>query len=114
MALLPSTVDPSLATNRKTDARVLEAGFGDGYSQRAGDGINTVMDTWNVSWNCLNATDYNELNDFFEDNQGYISFEWTPVGETVEKKFICRQWSTNHIGNSKYVLSATFNEVWDL
>lgn len=114
MATFPNPVEPSLATGKKVDTRILIADFGDGYSQRASDGINTLKDTWSVEWNCLDSTSYNEINSFLEARAGWESFEWTPPGESVEKKFICKQWGVSHPGNSKYVISATFNEVYDL
>jgi phage-related protein len=114
MATFPNPVNPSIATSRTVEARTLEAGFGDAYTQRAGDGINTIRDSWDVEWTCLDSTAYTEINSFLEARQGFESFEWTPPGESVEKKYICKMWNIAHLGNSKYRLNATFNQVFDL
>ena len=111
---LPTTVDPIRATKPVTNTRILQAPFGDGYTQRAGDGINTIIQRWTVEWNCLDSTSSDELIDFFEARGGYESFLWTPPGDSREKKFVCKQWTETHPGNSKKGLTASLEQVFDL
>jgi phage-related protein len=114
MAAFPTTVTPVKSSGKKTSSRIIEAQFGDGYTQRAGDGINTVVDTWNLEWNCLDSTSYLEMVNFLKARGGYESFTFIPPGESSSKKFTCKEWSTSHPGNSKYILTADFLEVFDL
>ena len=111
---LPTTVTPVRSTSPSTNTRILQAQFGDGYTQRAGDGINTVIQKWDVQWVNLDSTDSDELIDFFEARGGYESFRWIPPGSSLYQKFICKQWSETHPGNSKKNLNASFDEVFDL
>jgi len=106
-------ITPSRATSKATETRTLIADLGDGYQQRAGDGINTVKQHWNVDWTCTDSTDANTLIAFFEEREGYINFEWTPFRESTPRKFICIAWAETFIGNSKTQISATFEEVFD-
>ena len=110
----PVTITPTKQSGKETETRIIEATFGDGFTQRAGDGINTIVDTWSLEWTCLDSTSYSEMTDFLDDRGGFESFTFIPPGETVTKKFTCKKWSTSHPGNSKYVLSADFLEVFDL
>jgi len=114
MATFPSTVTPVRATQPSVTARTLQAQFGDGYSQRAGDGINTIVDEWDVQWNALDQTNADEIIDFLEARGGYESFEWTPPGESVEKKYVCKQWNKSFPGASLTNISAKFQQVFDL
>ena len=114
MADLPTTVKPTLSTNKEVKTRILEANFGDGYSQRAGDGINTIKGKWNPEWTALNQVNFDELNDFFEERNGRKNFNWTPPGESTSKKFICKSWNVSHIGASKFRLACEFQQVFDL
>ena len=109
---LPS-ITPSLATSKSTETRVLRADLGDGYTQRNGDGIQTVKQRWSLAWTCLDTTDANTLVSFFEARKGYIFFYWTPFRESTARKFICPTWSESFIGNSKTQISAELEEVFD-
>jgi len=92
--------------------RVLMAELGDGYQQRAADGINTMRESWNLTWkNRLNA-DIKTLTDFFELNSGFISFEWTAPYKT-EKKYICSDWSVNNDNPLTSSLTASFQQVFE-
>ena len=41
--------------------KVIVSAYGDGYEQRAANGVNSRYDEWNVQWNNLNLTDRNDL-----------------------------------------------------
>ena len=114
MATFPNTVSPIRSSNKQTETRVLEANFGDGYSQRAADGINNVIDVWSLEWVALDSTNYQEIETFLRDRGGWDSFDFTPPGESTSKKFVCKQWNTSHHGNNLYSISATFRQVFDV
>ena len=108
-------IAPTRSSSKATETRVLIADLGDGYTQRAGDGINTLKEMWSVEYTCLDQTNANELIGFLEDQGGYLNFTWTPPGESEELKYICKTWSVSHqLGNSKKILNAEFEQVFDL
>jgi phage-related protein len=51
---------------------------------------------------------------FLEARGGWDDFNFTPPGESVSKKFVCKKWTTSHPGDSKYQLGADFVQVFDL
>ncbi len=111
MSLLP--FEPTRASNRTVTPRFLRADLGDGYDQRAGDGIQTIKEEWSVTFEALDQTNADTLVAFFENLEGYQKFEWTPFRQTTEKKFICSDWSESFPGNSLTRVQATFTQVFD-
>lgn len=112
MSTLPS-IDLTYNISKKTGARILEANLGDGYSQRAADGINAIKDEWNLEW-VVNNTDADTLTNFFAARGGYESFDWQPSGESVSKKWTCKSWSKTPVGLNVWSISATLEEAFDL
>lgn len=91
--------------------RTLRADFGDGYSQEAGDGINTLTDSWTISVKGRLSGVVGDVKSFIDRHGGYRAFEWeAPVGG--RKLFKCREgYSLTHEPLDMYTLSATFEEV---
>ena len=111
MADLP--LQPTRASNRSVQPRFLKADLGDGYTQRSGDGIQTIKEMWSVTFEALDTTNANLLISFFEGLEGYQAFTWIPFRQTVTKKFICVSWSESFLGNSLTTVTAEFQQVFD-
>lgn len=113
---LPLTIKPSTQrTTRNKVTRVLETGFGNGYSQRAGDGINSIEIHLNLFWVGSNAN-INSLEEHFEERQGYKSFNINDVtiAEKTTYRWICKEWDRDYLGNTLSSLSANLIKVNDL
>jgi phage-related protein len=63
--------------------RVLIAKFGDGYEQRASDGINTTQEEWSLTWKNRTAAEANKWLAFMELHKGVTVFEWYPPGYEI-------------------------------
>ena len=114
MATLPN-IETSYEVAKTTDTRTLQANFGDGYTQRAADGINITKDIWQLRWIGLSSTDSDTLTDFFEARGGWEEFEWTPHGEVSAKKFICKNWNKTWNRSEECInIEAQFEQVYDL
>jgi phage-related protein len=114
MATLPNIRPDYANTTKSVKPRIIKNEFGDGYSQRIADGINNMLATWDVGWTGRVKADIDTLEAFFETHGGYIAFEWTPERESVEKKFICTEWSRTYVANYNDSITAKFEEVSDL
>jgi phage-related protein len=111
----PLTVGPSFSgSSARTTTRTLRAEFGDGYSQRVADGLNSVRDVWTVAFENLTEAEYTSARDFLRQQQGTASFFWTPPGETVARRWVCEEWTTQQGDPGAYSLNTTFTEVFDL
>jgi phage-related protein len=106
--------NPDFGTERKKKPRVLKAEFGDGYAQRAGDGLNNRPVTLNLAWTNLTTSEKNDIIDFFEARKGYQSFYYTYQDENSPKIYVCEEWSHTHTDATNYTITATLQQVYDV
>jgi len=95
--------------------RTKKVQFGDGYSQRSPDGINSNVDTWQVNWEYLNSVERDTILEVLNDVEGADYIYWTPPNQTEEKKYIIAQGSsyTTYSGNI-FSISIQVEQVFDL
>jgi phage-related protein len=105
---------PSYSTKVDKSPRILEAAFGDGYSQRTGDGINNNPATWEISIATRYDTEADAVMAFLDGQKGYIPFNWTPPGATAALKFISKKYGRTYTNNNLSGITATFDQVFDL
>jgi phage-related protein len=106
-------VAPGYASQRQIQARVLRADFGDGYSLRAGDGLNSVKRVWSLTWPVLRIAEADVIEAFLTARGGVQPFWWTAPDEGP-RQFICPGWSRQKSAAGIDGLTATFEEVFDL
>jgi len=108
----PSAPDVSSSGNHKF--RILKAGFGDSYAQRAADGINPKESDYNFSWTKVTVTDINTMKTFLDARGGHEAFYYTVPGDVAATKFTCEQYGEIWEEGALKGLSATFKKVYDL
>jgi phage-related protein len=97
------TYVPSYSTEVDTEPRVDLAQFGDGYAQRAADGINNMPEKWNLVYENVDITTSNAIIAFFKALGGYIAFDWTPP-DGVAGRYVATSWKRTYAGyNSRNV-----------
>ena len=64
--------------------RILNAEFGDGYSQTAPDGINNEIREVTVMYKNLLPTEYDTVMNFLRGLRGASKFKFSPYGETEQ------------------------------
>jgi phage-related protein len=114
---LPLTDKLAGSCSKHTSHKTIRAQFGDGYSQRAADGLNNRIDTWSLSWENLSASDKNTVVTALNAVGGWDYLTWTPFGESTEKKFILKDgsYSQSHVeGGTYFTISTTIVQVFDL
>jgi phage-related protein len=67
--------EPSYSSSLDTQTRRIEAKFGDGYSQRQRDGLNSNNHTWKLSFENRSDREAKAIGNFIEDKGGVDSFE---------------------------------------
>ena len=87
-------VAPSLGTGVKPQVKVLQAEFGDGYTQSAPAGLNHIRDVLELSWEGLLEAQRNEINAFFRARGGTEPFYYQPVGDSSPRKWTCQEWTS--------------------
>ena len=103
---------PLTALKAKNKPRKLESTFGDGYSQRTADGINTNPREWNLSFAFASEATMDLIDDFFETRGGATSFTWIPPGKP-EGTFICPEWDRLYEEKTRTIITAVFLQVFE-
>ncbi|MCW2242809.1 phage tail protein [Azospirillum canadense] len=113
-------VSPSVNSQKTVQPRVLKAEFGDGYRQRAADGLNSRPAAWDLKWDALTTADADTIEAFLDDRGGVEAFWWTPLDAATPRKFIAESWSrapivgAEALGERRFSLSAKLTQVFDL
>ena len=118
--VLPSpanNVVPDKTMSRKSAPKVLVANFGDGYEQRVADGINTVKETYTLSFRNRAKADIDDMISALDANKGVTALAFTIPdtnggGETTIK-VVCVDYSTNYEHDDFYSLSLNLRRVFE-
>ncbi len=104
---------PDYEATLDTEPSVRTTRFGDGYAQRVAFGINTIQETWSLSFSQRPLDEITDIKEFLEDKAGVDAFQWVPPGETDEKNFICQKWSRAIKRGNLYDMTMSFVRVYD-
>lgn len=115
MALLTFTppVGPSPGTSHKPKLSILDAEFGDGYSQPTPNGINHIKHNVALKWDALTYEQMAEIVGFLTRHGGTRAFYFRPFGEGVTRKWTCREWDHN-ADDGVWSVTATLVESFTL
>jgi phage-related protein len=106
----PTSIVPTIGTNKKHTPKVKEIAFGNGYKQLYGDGLNSDLEKWSLTF-ILDDTDKQTVEDFFIAAAGYLFFNWTaPDAGAAQKQYLCQSWDINFLGGTAYRITTTFDE----
>lgn len=104
----------SFGVSLKKEYRTLSVTFGDGYTVRTGDGLNTVIEKWSMVWDSILEAERDILIDFFDSLEGFASFDFTAPKESVSKKWIVQSVDETPINATYTRVEAVFERVYDL
>ena len=114
---MPSTFNPPVAPSyplsKQTDARVLTASYGDGYTQRVADGINFVAERVTLQWDNISPTNADTIESFLRPLLKLNYFNYTLPGEGSAKKFICSELTRTKNSFGTDSLNITLEQVFD-
>jgi phage-related protein len=94
--------------------RTLKNAFGNGYEQRAGDGLNAVPQAWQVVWENIAFSECTAIDSFLAGQKGYLAFLWTPPGAAAPLQVKCEGWSLGKTSGNTGTVKARFDQVFDL
>lgn len=104
-------VPPSVGSSANHKPRVLRADFGDGYNQRAADGINTDLEKLSLVWSVLTIAEADLIDSFLSARGGHEKFLWTAPRSSVEKLWVCPDWSRDTVSKAHDSVKASFEQV---
>ncbi|MCL4664494.1 phage tail protein [Burkholderia multivorans] len=93
-----------------TTLRVRKARFGDGYTQRAADGLNNRTATYNLRF-VGRADMIDAILAFLDAHAGSVSFFWTPPLRP-QGRFVCEKYSEPVKNGEIYTITAQFEETF--
>ncbi len=85
-------IAPSPGTRHAPKVNLLEAEFGDGYTQASPRGLNHIQRVATLRWDGLTEAQYNTIEDFFVTQGGYRPFWYQPRGFATALKWVCKEW----------------------
>lgn len=97
-------VRQSPGTKNTPEIKLLQAAFGDGYTQDGPDGSNNVRDVVSLSWNVLTEADAQTIFDFLMAHTT-VPFYYAMTGNTTKKwtaKDTSRAWDTPNTVTSTF------------
>lgn len=97
--------------SRGNTFRVLKAEFGDGYSQRVGDGINLKNETYSVAFSNRQNTEIATLVEFLDAMAGALSFTFYINNDSV--KVTCDSYNIVYAREDVHTLTAEFTRVYE-
>ena len=106
---------PDKGFTRKTTPRVFKADFGDGYSQRVGNGINVLNETFSINFANRPKADIDQITNFLETKAGVTSFDFTYAegGSETTIKVLCSDWSQSWSYDDYYNLQTKLERVYE-
>ncbi|MDD9822316.1 MAG: phage tail protein [Gammaproteobacteria bacterium] len=104
----------SAGSEASTAARVLRKQFGDGYEQRAADGLNSLRKTYRAQFNARAKAEVDTIDNFLSRKEGYTPFLFTIPGEAAARRWTCEEWRKTRDSAMRWSLTATFVEDFGL
>ena len=109
-----NAVEPSYGSKPQVEFRILSADFGEGYTQRVGDGLNTKIEKWDMTWNNLTTGEKDVIINFLDAREGAEAFNFTMPGKSSSEKWICNRYQATPTNPSFFSISAEFEKVYDV
>jgi phage-related protein len=111
---------PDKSMTKQSAPRVLTATFGDGYEQRIADGINTLNETYSLSFKTRLKADIDDIVAFLDGKKGVSNFtltlpdtnNTTRTGER-DVKVITTDYSLTYDYDNFYSLSVSLKRVFE-
>jgi len=94
------------------EPRLKVAQFGDGYEQRAADGINNLLQEWSYVASEVDDAVADDMVAFLRARNGVEAFSYVPLRQTVAIKVKCSSWTRTWLDTPGLSsLRATFSQV---
>lgn len=110
---------PDKTLGRQISPKVLVAKFGDGYEQRIADGINSIKETYNLSFRHREKAFIDDVVQFLDSQKGVTKFSLnipdsnvTPSGER-EIKVVSENYNVVYEYDNFYSLTVQLRRVYE-
>ena len=98
---------PDLNAARSKTLKIKTAQFGDGYAQRAPDGLNSNVDGWDLNFDNITDIEADQIMLFLDTLNGVRSFKWkNPDG--VLRRYTCADYGRTYVNTDNNTVRAKF------
>jgi phage-related protein len=109
---------PDKTANKKITPRVIQHTFGDGYEQRAVDGINNINETYTLAFSNRGKAEIDDLIAFLNSKKGVTKFDLilpdsNQVGGEKTVKVVTTDYQMNFTHDDFYSASVTLKRVYE-
>ncbi len=109
---------PDKSLSRNSSPKVLTATYGDGYEQRIADGINSIKETYALTFATRTKEDIDDIVTFLDSTKGVTSFNFgipntNNGGSPLTVKAVCEDYSTNYQYDNFYSLNVKLRRVYE-
>ena len=109
------TLAVSKGSGVRHQVRVLEKKLGDGYTQRAAEGLNNVALKYEAVWTGLPKKQAADLVRYFSDWGGLEPFVAEELPDGLDaKKWVCKEWSVEWVSAERRNVRAMLEEDFSL
>lgn len=113
-----TTVCPDRSLRAESNPRTLIAKFGDGYEQRARDGINSIEEEYSIAFKNRDPSEIDDIIALFNSKGGVENFSFTVLDDNAaggEKtiKVVCPKYNKVWTNKIAYGCTATFRRVYE-
>ena len=114
-------IRPDKSLSRSSKPKIHLATFGDGYEQRLADGINSVKETFSVSFATRPKADIDDIVGYLDSLKGVTAFSFTipdsngseASGTETTIKVVCDGFDITYDYGDFYSASAKFRRVYE-
>lgn len=104
---------PEFGANKTVKPNVTQVKFADGYEQRFSHGLNSIAQTWSLSFAHREPSEANAIDAFLTARAGVEAFLWTPPDSETALVFVCRAWEKAPQKGGRYTISCQFEQVYE-
>lgn len=106
------TWTPEFGSSGQATPNVTVNKFGDSYEQRVAQGMNSVKESWSLTFAQRESAEFTAIAAFLVARGGVEAFNWTtPEGNAIVA--VCRAWNKLPQKGSRWTVTATFEQVFE-
>jgi phage-related protein len=113
MPTFPAAPAASQSSTGETQTNTQEVKFGNGYAVRIPEGINNLVENYNLVWKSITKTERDVLIAFLRARNGAQAFDYTLPDEATARKFTCSTWRWVHGEYNLFDMTASFKQVFE-
>lgn len=112
MTLPHSDILSQSGTSFATEQSILEVQYGDGYGQRASDGLNDMRKTGVLTWIPLTKSERDDIHTFWTLRGVVHTFQWAAPND-IERTWRFTDGLNESSSGDKYILSVPVKEEFE-